>query len=36
MSEILSSITRKKRSAEIIELAMSKIVRLLPMMGIPG
>ena len=36
MGEVLSSITRKKRSAEIIELAMSKIVRPLSMKSIPA
>lgn len=35
MGEILSSITGKKRSAEIIALAMSKILRPLPMKSIP-
>ena len=35
MGEILSSISRKKRSAEIIALAMSKILRPLPMKSIP-
>lgn len=36
MGEILSSITVKKGSAEIIALAMSKIVRPLPMKSIPS
>ena len=36
IGEILSSITGKKRSAEIIALAMSKIVRPLPMKSIPA
>jgi hypothetical protein len=35
LSEILSSLVGKKRSAEIIALAMSKIVRPLPMKSIP-
>ena len=36
MGEILSSITGKKRSAEIITLAMSKILRPLPMKSNPA
>lgn len=36
MGETLSSITGKKRSAEIIVLAMSKILRPLPMKSIPA